>query len=294
MKTRDLTDLLLLAAIWGASFLFMRVAAPSFGAFPLVFVRVALAALVLLPLLLWQGRAAGLRQHWRVIAVVGLLNSALPFTLFIVAALAINAGLSAIFNATTPMWTALIAWLWLHDKPTPRRGFGLALGFAGVLALAVGKASLQPGEHGVSPALATLACLGATLMYGLAANVTKRHLAGVPALTLAIGSQLSAAVLVAGPAWWAWPAVNPPWNAWLAAVLLALLCSGVAYVLYFRLIARLGPAGASSVTFLIPLFAVCWGALFLDEQPTWAMAAGGAVILLGTALATGMRLPRWK
>lgn len=288
MKQRDLAELLTLAAIWGASFLFMRVAAPDFGAFALVFVRVGLASLVLLPLLLWHGQTASLLKHWRAIAIVGVLNSALPFALFTLASLAINAGLSAIFNATTPLFTAVIAWLWLKDRPEPRRALGLAIGFAGVLALAAGKASLQPGEHGISPALAIGACLLAALMYGITANFTKRHLTGVPSLTLAIGSQISAAVVVALPAWWTWPAVNPPATAWGAAVLLAVLCSGVAYILYFRLIARLGPAGASSVTFLIPLFAVAWGALFLDERPTLAMAGGGAVILLGTALATGM------
>ena len=288
MKQRDFAELLLLAAIWGASFLFMRVAAPDFGAFPLVFVRVALASLVLLPLLLWHGQTASLLKHWRAIAVVGVLNSALPFALFTVASLAINAGLSAIFNATTPLWTAVIAWLWLKDRPEPLRALGLAVGFAGVLALAAGKASLEPGEHGISPALAVGACLLAALMYGITSNFTKRHLTGVPSLTLAIGSQISAAIVVALPAWWTWPAVSPPPAAWGAAVLLAVLCSGVAYVLYFRLIARLGPAGASSVTFLIPLFAVAWGAMFLGEIPTLSMLGGGAVILLGTALATGL------
>lgn len=293
MKQRDLVDLLLLAAIWGASFLFMRVAAPHFGAFPLVFVRVALASLVLLPLLAWQGQGAALKQHWRAIALVGALNSALPFALFTLAALAINAGLSAIFNATTPLWTAIFAWWWLHDRPAPVRALGLAIGFAGVLALAAGKASLQPGDHGISPALAIGACLAATALYGVAANATKRYLTGVPSLALATGSQLSAALLVALPAWWAWPAANPPATAWGAAVLLAVLCSGVAYVLYFRLIARLGPAGAASVTFLIPLFAVGWGWAFLAEAPTWGMAAGGAVILVGTALSAGLIAPRW-
>lgn len=292
MKGRDAVDLLLLAAIWGASFLFMRIAAPHFGALPLVFVRVALASVVLLPLLFWHGQAGALCRHWRAISVVGLLNSALPFALFTLAALAINAGLSAIFNATTPLWTAVIAWLWLHDRPAPQRAFGLAVGFAGVLALAAGKASLQPGEHGISPALAIAACMLAAALYGVASNYTKRHLTGVPSLTLAVGSQLSAAAMVALPALWTWPTVMPPLRSWLAAVALAVLCSGVAYVLYFRLIARLGPAGASSVTFLIPLFAVAWGALFLDERPTLAMLGGGAVILLGTALATGMRLRR--
>lgn len=293
MTRRDGADLLLLAAIWGASFLFMRVAAPHFGAFPLVFVRVALASLVLLPLLAWRGQGPALRQHWRAIALVGVLNSALPFALFVLAALAINAGLSAIFNATTPLWTALIAWAWLHQRPAPGRVLGLAVGFAGVVALAFGKASLQPGDHGISPALAIAACLGAAAMYGLAANLTQKRLAGVPSLALAVGSQLSAAVVVALPAAWTWPASPPPASAWGAAVLLAVVCSGVAYVLYFRLIARIGPGGASSVTFLIPVFAVAWGWAFLGEAPTWGMAAGGAVILLGTALSTGVIAPRW-
>lgn len=287
MRPRDAAELLLLAAIWGASFLFMRMAAPEFGAVALVAVRVGLAAAVLLPLLAWQGQLGALRRHAGPIAIVGLLNSALPFVLFTLAALAVNAGLSAIFNATTPLWTALVAWAWLHDRPAQARAVGLALGFAGVLALAAGKASLQPGEHGISPALAIAACIGAALCYGVAANFAKRHLTGVPPMALAAGSQLSAALIVAGPAWWWWPTTTPSAGAWTAAVLLAVVCSGVAYVLYFRLIAHIGPAGASSVTFLIPLFAVAWGWVVLGEPLTWGMAAGGAVILLGTAIATG-------
>lgn len=293
MRRRDAADLLLLAAIWGASFLLMRIAAPEFGAFALVAVRVGLAAAVLLPLLAWRGQLGALRRHAGPIAVVGLLNSALPFVLFTLAALAINAGLSAIFNATTPLWTALVAWAWLHDRPAPARAVGLAIGFAGVLALAAGKASLQPGEFGISPALAIAACIAAALCYGVAANFAKRHLGGVPPMALAAGSQLSAALLMIGPAVWFWPVATPSAAAWTAAVLLAVVCSGVAYVLYFRLIARIGPAGASSVTFLIPLFAVAWGWAVLGEQPTWGMAAGGAVILLGTAIATGLWRPRW-
>jgi drug/metabolite transporter (DMT)-like permease len=289
MKARDLSALLLLAAIWGASFLFMRAAAPEFGAFALVFVRVGLASLVLLPLLFWQGQWPMLRQHWRAIAVVGLLNSALPFILFTVAALALNAGLMAIFNATTPLWTAVVAWLWLGHRPAAQRALGLAIGFGGVVFLAAGKASLLPGEHGVSPAAAIAACLGAALLYGVASNYTQKRLPGVPALALSVGSMLSATAVMALPALATWPAVTPGATAWGAAVLLAVLCSGVAYILYFGLIARLGPSGASSVTFLIPLFAVLWGALWLDERPTTAMWVGGAVILAGTALATMVR-----
>jgi len=169
---------------------------------------------------------------------------------------------------------------------------GLVTGFLGVLWLAHDKASLKPGEHGVSSGLAIAACLFATLMYGYSASFAKRHLAGVAPLAVAAGSQLSAAVALALPAAWWWPAVTPGAASWSSAVALSLLCTGVAYVLYFRLIAHLGPANAISVTFLIPAFAVLWGGMFLHEALTGPMVAGCAVVVLGTSLATGFWRPR--
>ena len=287
MKTSDLTELVLLAALWGASFLFMRLGAGEFGPVALAAVRVAGATLFLLPLMLARRQLGVLRRHWRPIAVVGLINSALPFLFYSYAALSITAGLSSIFNAATPLFGAVIAWLWLRDRLAPARIAGLAIGFAGVLWLAWDKASFKPGGSG----WAVVACLCATLCYGLAASFTKRHLAGVAPLAVATGSQLSAALVLALPAWWWWPARLPSGTAWGAAALLAVLCTGVAYVLYFRLIAHIGAANAITVTFLIPLFAVLWGWVALAEQPTPAMALGGAVILLGTALATGVLRP---
>jgi drug/metabolite transporter (DMT)-like permease len=291
MKQRDLFELVLLAALWGASFLFMRMGAADFGPAPLVFVRVAGASLVLLPLLLWRGEGAALRTQWRHIAVVGLVNSALPFLLFMVASLALSAGLMSIFNATSPLWGALIAWFWLRDKPTAPRALGLVIGFVGVLGLAVDKADLKAGALGVSPALGVAACVAATLLYGFAANYAKTRLAGVPPMAVAAGSQLASSVVVALPAWLYWPATNPSAGSWAAAAVLAVACTALAYVLYFRLIAHAGVANAISVTFLIPAFAVLWGALFLGEKLTAPMVIGCAVILLGTALATG--LLRW-
>lgn len=288
MKTSDLIELIALAAIWGASFLFMRLGAAEFGPLALSMLRVGGAALCLLPLLAWQRQTGLLRTHWRAIAVVGLVNSALPFVLFTVAALAINAGLSSIFNATAPLWGALIGALWLKDRLTPSRALGLAIGFAGVLFLAWDKASFKPGEHGVSAGIAILACLAATLCYGFGANYTKRTLQGVPPLAVAAGSQLAAALVLALPGLWTWPAHVPSTTAWWALAALALLCTGVAYLLYFRLIAHVGPARAISVTYLIPVFGVLWGALFLAEAVTPGMLAGCAVILVGTALVTGV------
>jgi drug/metabolite transporter (DMT)-like permease len=241
--------------------------------------------------LLWRGETAALRQHWRPILLVGITNSALPFACLALAALVLNAGLMAIFNATAPLWTAVIGTLWLKDRLPGLRWLGLAIGFAGVLGLVAGQASLKPGEHGVSPALGIAACIVATVLYGFAANQTKARLQGVPAMAVAAGSQLGAMACMALPAWWWWPAVNPGAAAWGAAAALALACTGLAYVLYFRLIASAGPANAITVTLLVPGFALLWGALLLGEPPTLVMLAGCAVILLGTGLSTGLIKP---
>jgi len=291
MTPRNLTELVLLAVIWGASFLLMRLGAADFGPVALAFVRVTGASLMLLPLLAWRGQGGALRHHWRPIVVVGLINSALPFVLFTVAALVLNAGLSAVFNATSPLWAAVIARLWLQERLTPTRWLGLAVGFVGVLGLVAGKASLRPGEHGVSPTLGIAACLGAAVLYGFAANYTRKTLTGVPPMAVAAGSQAAATLWLLPAAVWFWPAINPGPAAWAMAAALAVFCTGAAYVLYFRLIASAGPSNAIAVTFLVPVFAMLWGALIVGEQPTLAMLAGCAVILLGTGLATG--LLRW-
>ena len=284
MRRADVGELVGLAALWGGSYLFMRMAAPAFGAIALSEVRVGVASLVLLPLLFARGLGPALRRHWRAVAVVGLLNSALPFMFYSYAALSITAGLASIFNATTPLWTALIAWLWLRDALTPSRVLGFAIGFAGVLWLAWEKASFKDGGSG----MAVLACIAATLCYAVSANATKRYLTGVPPLAVAAGSQVSSALLLALPALWAWPAEPPAAIDWWAAVLLGTVCTGVAYILFFRLIAHVGPANAISVTYLIPVFAVLWGYLFLGETVTPVMVGGSLVILAGTALATGL------
>jgi drug/metabolite transporter (DMT)-like permease len=292
MKAADAIEMLTLAALWGASFLFMRLGAAEFGAVPLTALRVGGAALFLLPLVLLRGQAAALRGHWRPIVCVGAINSALPYSLFALAALGINAGLSSILNATAPLWGVLIGWWWLQERLTPARLLGVFIGFAGVTLLAWDKASFKPGEHGVSAALAIGACLLATLSYGIAAHTIKRRLAGVPPLAVAAGSQTAAALMLAPAALWLWPSVLPGTTAWASLAALAIVCTAIALVLFFRLIAKLGASRAIAVTFLIPLFGVLWGALFLGEPVTPSLLLGCAVILLGTALTTGvLKLP---
>jgi drug/metabolite transporter (DMT)-like permease len=291
MKLPTAVELLTLAALWGASFLFMRLGASEFGPVALAFVRVFIAAATLLPILLWAGQLDALRRHWRPIVVVGIINSALPFLAYAYAALSITAGLSAVFNATSPLWGALIAWWWLGDALNRWRMLGLVIGFAGVVGLALANvnqaAAFKPGGTG----WAVVACIGATFFYGLAASATKRHLTGVPPLAVATGSQLGASAVLLVPALLFWPAQMPSSGAWVSAGLLGAVCTGLAYILYFRLLQAMGPR-AITVTFLIPVFAVVWGWLLLDETLTVAMLAGCAVILTGTALVTGLIGPR--
>ena len=287
MRRRDVAELLALAALWGGSFLFMRVAVPAFGPLALAFLRVAGAAVLLVPLLAARGELAALRRHWRPIAVVGVVNSALPFLCFAYAALTINAGVSAIFNSATPLFAAIVAWRWLGDRMTPVRIAGLAIGFAGVLWIGWDKADLGPGGS----AAAVGACLLATMSYGIAPSLTKRHLGSVPPLAVAAGSQVAAAIFLVVPAMLAWPMRAPSVQAWAMVALLAFFGTGLAYLLYFRLIANAGPANAVAVTYLIPIFAVAWGGIFLGERLTLPLIAGCAVIFTGTAMATAM-LPR--
>jgi drug/metabolite transporter (DMT)-like permease len=291
VKAAHLLELVVLAALWGASFLFTRMGAAEFGPVALIAVRVSGAALFLMPLLMMRGQLAVLRRHWRPIFVVGLTNSALPFLCFGYAALSLDAGLSAIFNAASPLFGAAIAWWWLKDKLSPARMVGLLIGFGGVAWLAWNRSShesaFKPGGSG----WAVVACIGASVLYGVAANYTKKRLTGVAPMAIAAGSQLGAALALAIPAWLWWPAASPSGAGWLTAALLAIFSTGVAYVLYFRLIANVGPQNAIAVTYLVPAFAVLWGWMLLDEQPTLAMAVGCAVILFGTSLATGLLKP---
>ncbi len=283
-----LLDLVMLGALWGASFLFMRVGAAEFGALPAAGLRVAVATLFLLPLMLLRGHGPALARHWKATLAIGVLNSGLPFAFFCFALLSINSGLAAIINATAPMFGALVAWAWFRERPGGSRMAGLVIGFAGVALLASRSAGVQTGAGGNAALWAVLACLGACLCYGVSASATRRYLGGVPALATATGSQLGATLFLALPALWFWPARMPSLRAWLALLVLGIACTGLAYILFFRLIERAGPARTLTVTFLVPVFAIFYGAVFLGEQVTQWMLVCAAVIVCGVALSTGL------
>jgi drug/metabolite transporter (DMT)-like permease len=284
MKKSILIDFISLAAMWGASFLFMRMGAAEFGVFATAGLRVAIAAAFLIPILWFSGHWGELQRKAGAILFIGLLNSGIPFALFSYAVLSITTGLTSILNATVPLFGAVIAWLWLKDRPTNSRILGLLIGFGGVILLAGEKASFKPGGTG----WAVLACLLATVCYAFAASFTKRYLTGVHPLATATGSQIGASIGLALPTLWFWPAQMPGLKPWLALVALGVVCTGVAYILYFRLIERAGPARALAVTFVVPVFALTYGGLFLGEQLTLWMLVCGVIIICGTALATGL------
>jgi len=270
-------ELGVLGAIWGASFLFMRVAANDFGAVPLVEIRLALGAIVLLPFL-WRARASFPPKLWPKLALIGLINSAIPFVLFAWAAQRAPAGVGAIANAMTVLFTALVGFLFFGEKIGMKRAIALFAGFAGVVVLASGKTA------GASIGWAVAAGVGASFLYGIGINLVRRHLTGLPPAAVAASTLGSAALLTLPFAIASWPQHAIRVNSWVSAALLGVLCTGIAFVLYYRLIARIGASRAATVTYLIPLFGVGWAWLLLGEPLTLTMGVSGALILGSVAL----------
>jgi len=284
MKSADLGRLFLLAALWGGSFIFIRVSAPALGPVVLVEVRVLIAGITLLFYALLTRQALGLRRWWWQYWMIGVLNSAIPFALISTAELHLTASLAAILNATSPLFGAFIAAVWAHEPLTLRKLIGIALGMAGV--------TIVTGWSTITFSEIVLISIGASLLaaafYGLAGVFIKRRAAGAPALGIAVGSQLGAAITLAPLVPITLPSVWPSAIVVLCVLALALLSTALAYVLYFRLISDVGPTRALTVTFLIPIFGSLWGMLFLGEQLAISTLLGSCIILAGTLVVTGV------
>jgi drug/metabolite transporter (DMT)-like permease len=270
-------ELGVLGAIWGASFLFMRIAAADFGPFALVEVRLALGAAILTPFL-WRERSSFNRKLVVRLTGIGLINSAIPFVLFAWGAERAPAGIGAITNAMTVMFAALVAFLFYGEPIGRWRIIGLIVGFIGVIVLATDRTS---GDGVLSAALAGSA---AAACYGVAINLVRRYLAGVSASAVAAATLLSASLLILPCAIATWPSHPLAGRIWLSAILLGILCTGAAFVIYYRLISRIGAPRAATVTYLVPLFSVLWAWAILGETLTARMAIAAALILGGVAL----------
>ena len=287
MRSADLLRLVTLAALWGGSFLFLRITAPVLGPLFLAELRLVVAAATLLAWAWMTGRQVHFAGQWRSYLVIGAVNSAVPFALFAYAAVHLPASYSAVLNATSPLFGALFAALWLNERLTPRRVAGAVAGMAGV-ALLVG---FGPVAADANVILAALAAIGGACCYALAVVYTRLKATGIEPFAVAVGSQVGAA-LVLSPALAPWPGAELFTPGVVASVLaLAVACTAFAYVLYFRLIADLGAARALTVTFLIPVFGGLWGVLFLGEPLSLLMLAGGALVIGATWLVVGESSP---
>ena len=275
-------ELAALAAIWGASFMFQRVAAPEFGAVPLAALRLALGAVVLLPFL-WRARVHFPLRLWPTLLLIGAINSAVPIALFAWASQYAPAGIVAISNSLAVMFTALVAFAFYGERVGGRHLVALVAGFAGVVILASAKVA------GASTGLAVFAGTFAAFLYGVGVNLVKRKLADLPPIALAAATLGCAALVLLPFAIARWPDTPVSGWSWASAVALGVVCSGIAYALYYRLIQRVGGNRAVTVTYLVPLFAVLWAWLLLGETPTWRMALAGALILGSVALAQARR-----
>ena len=260
----------------------------SFGPLATAALRVMIASAVLVPLLLLRGHRADFVRYWKKVLLVGVSNSAIPFVCIAFALQSISIGQSSVLDATVPLFGAVIAWAWLGERLSASRVLGLVIGFAGIALLASENLSWDASAMGGSSAWGISACLFACLCYGISASYTRRYLGGVPSLVSATGSQVGASLFLLPFCWWYWPAQAPGMQAWLAVTVLGVLCTGAAYILYFRLIAKAGPARALTVTFAIPVFAIAYGVLLLGESVTHWMIACALVIVLGTSLSSGL------
>lgn len=283
MQAKDYRDLFILAAIWGSSFLFMRLSVGEFGPFALVEVRLGLSALCLMAVAGMRGRLAPLWLHARRIAVAGFFAAGLPFLCFNFAAQSVPASVMAVMNAMTPLFGALIARIWLKEHLSASRIAGLAIGFSGIVLLVSRSLSFDAG--GMGPGI--IACLIASLCYGYAACYTTRYLKGVDPLSLAAGSVTAAAIAMLPAAVVAWPDTPVSTSSWAAAAALAMLCTALAYLIFYGLIDRVGASRSITVTFLVPVFGIFWGAVILSEPISMHMLGSAAIVLLGTLLATG-------
>ena len=285
MRPRDVIELLFLSLLWGGAYLFTRAAVPAFGPAPLVSMRLGIAALLLLPIVYYRGGWPQLRASPRALFMVGVPFTALPFMLMTWGALHITAGLSAVLNATAPMFAALVAHFVLKERLGVWRAGGLLMGFVGVLILmSSGNVSLKTAEG----PLAVLAVLGTAMIWSVGASYTRRKMAGIDPMVTTAGSLAAASLFLAPLAWATWPSTPPSARAWAEMAFLGIASSALGMWMYFRLLRRIGTVPAMSVTFLSPLVAMLSGALYLGEAITLQMVAGCAVVLLGTALSLGL------
>lgn len=280
----DYLVLILLSAIWGASFLFLRITSPVFGPFFLIEMRVASALLVLLPVCIALRKQHEIVENWRPILMLSLCNMTVPFCLLAYATMSIGAGFASIINATVPFFTAILAFILWQQRLAFTAIAGMLIGFIGVVLLMLDYSAPLSADAGL---LAIGAGILGSAFYGLAINLMAHYLPKVSGVAVTTGSLLFSSVILLPLALWQMPATMPTGSIWLSVLSLGIICTGFAFVLFYRLISRIGSNLAVTNTFLIPLFSLFWANIFLAEDVTLFMLFACTLVLAGVALTTG-------
>ena len=277
-------QLIALASLWGSTFLFLRLAAPEFGAVALIFIRTAIAALVLIPIISYQKHWSTMTTHWRGLLFVGLFNNALPYCLFAYIIVSMSSGFASIINAFTPIFAAIIAFIWLKDRLNSAAMVGLLIAFLAALFLVFDTQSI---DHQVE-FLPIFIGMFATIGYGLASSFNRKYMNHLPSIVVTTGSQIAAALLLAPLAIVFWPESQPSVTAWSSVIALGILCTALALILFYNLLQQVGVTKTVAVTYLVPIFAIFWGWLFLHEAITIFMLLAMLCIFIGISLLNGV------
>jgi len=283
MQGRHFFQLVFLSAVWGASFPLIRVAAPVFGPLPVAWLRCVLAAAVLALVMRATRQVWPTRAQWPALAVLSLLTVVAPFVFFNWAGLVLPAGYSAVLNATVPLFGVVGGLLAGEERLTAGRLAGCGAGIAGV-ALLVGLGPVAPEARVL---LAVLACIVASACYGFGAILMKRATRVHSPLTASAAVHLAGALVLLAPAAVAAPGAQFRLEALLAVAVLGMFTSGVMYWISMRLMREIPASAATSSAFMIPMFGVAWGGLFLGEPFTVGMLPGVALVLVACGLVTG-------
>jgi drug/metabolite transporter (DMT)-like permease len=288
MRLKDVGALFALAALWGASFLFIRIASPKIGPFLTIEARVVIAGFALLVYMMLTKRSANFKQWWKQYLVIGALNAAIPFSLIALAAIYLNASILAIVNSMTPLFTALAVWIYMKESLTLRKGIGILIGLVGVIIL-VGWSPIPSTKEVI---ISIICSILSTISYAFSGVYVKKTFANVPALSLATGQQIGAAIVLLPIAMFNLPTSWAPFSLVVifSVIGLALLCTSIAYLFYFSLMESVGPTKTLSVTYLVPIFGMLWGMVFLQEKITLGMVLGLLVILSSVLLISDIPL----
>lgn len=284
MPIKYFLELLLLSAIWGASFMFIRIAVPELGPWSLVGVRMGIASMTILPIVLLKGELGMIIRHWRHMLLIGVISTAIPFLFLAVTTQFSSAGFASIINSFTPIWSAIIGWVWLREYLSVRAIIGIFLSFLGMLVMVTDTRTISSSFL----LLPVLTGVLATFSYALTGNYARRFVPEVPSLAMAGGSQCFSFLCLLPFMLWFWPEQSISTRTWVSMAALGIICTGFALIMYFHLLKRIGVANTVLVTYMAPVFAMLWGKLVLQEAITLQMLGGAAFILSGIALTTGI------